>query len=81
MSRWTKDPERAASDLIQRSLDAIGLSGRVLLANQACHLSPMLAERGTKVCAWNRRLSGRVKAAPWPPAGPYEAGLLRLPIA
>ena len=81
MSRWTKDPERAAGDLIRRSLDAIGLSGRVLLANQACHLSPMLAERGTKVCAWNRRLSGRVKAAPWPPAGPYEAGLLRLPKA
>ena len=51
MSRWTKDPERAAGDLIRRSLDAIGLSGRVLLANQACHLSPMLAERGTKVCA------------------------------
>ena len=81
MSRWTNDPEGAANDLIGRSLDAIGLSGRILLANQACNLCSLLAARGTKFCAWNRRHSGRVTAAPWPPAGPFEIVLLRLPRA
>jgi 16S rRNA (guanine1207-N2)-methyltransferase len=81
MSRWTNDPERAANDLIGHSLDAIGLSGRVLLADQACNLSCLLAARGIKFCAWNRRQSARVTAAPWPPAGPFETVLLRLPGA
>jgi len=86
MSRWADDPERAAGDLVERCLDAIGLRGRVLLANQAAHWLPGLpglAGRGLEVAHWNRRLvgTGSGKAAPWPPAGPFEVVLLRLPKA
>jgi len=81
MSRWAHDPERAAGDLIERSLDAIGLRGRVLLANQARHLQALMAARGIEFCAWNRRQIGGVNAAPWPPPGPFEVVLLRLPKA
>jgi 16S rRNA (guanine1207-N2)-methyltransferase len=81
MSRWAHDPERAADDLIERSLDAIPLSGRVLLANQAGHLPSLIAARGIGLCAWNRHQIGGVEAAPWPPAGPFEDVLLRLPKA
>jgi 16S rRNA (guanine1207-N2)-methyltransferase len=83
MSRWANDPERAAGDLIERSLDAIGLRGRVLLANQTCHRPARLAARGIEFSQWDRRLvgAGSGKAAPWPPAGPFEVVLLRLPKA
>ncbi|HUC45910.1 MAG TPA: methyltransferase [Hyphomicrobiaceae bacterium] len=81
MSRWSHDPERAASDLVERCLDALGLRGRVLLANQACHRPAGLAGRGLELAQWNRRLVGTGKAAPWPPAGPFEVVLLRLPKA
>ncbi len=33
MSRWAHDPDAAADALIGRSLDAVDLSGRILLAN------------------------------------------------
>jgi len=80
MSRWADDPERAAANLIEPSLDAIGLRGCVLLANQSCALP---AARGIEVSQWNRRLAGTEsgQAAPWPPAGPFEVALLRLPRA
>jgi 16S rRNA (guanine1207-N2)-methyltransferase len=83
MSRWVDDPERAATDLVERCLDDIGLRGRVLLANQACDRSIGLAGRGLKVAHWNRRLvsTHASKAVPWPPAGPFEVVLLRLPKA
>jgi 16S rRNA (guanine1207-N2)-methyltransferase len=83
MSRWAGDPERAAADLVERCLDAIGLKGRVLLANQASDRPAGLAGRGLKVAQWNRRLAstGGSKAMPWPPAGPFEVVLLRLPRA
>src|SRR5262249_29933704 len=81
MTRWTDDPERAAADLIERSLDGIVLTGRILLANQGRHLPARLTEGGGQFCAWNRRLTGRGEAAPWPPAGPFEGVLLRLPKA
>jgi 16S rRNA (guanine1207-N2)-methyltransferase len=80
MSRWTHDPERAAGELLERCLDGIGLRGRVLVANQAYLRPARLA--GIEVAHWNRRLStGSGKAAPWPPAGPFEVVLLRLPRA
>jgi 16S rRNA (guanine1207-N2)-methyltransferase len=88
MSRWADDPERAASDLLERCLDAVDLTGRVLLANQAYHPPTGLAGRGGEVAHWNRRLVGPPtsypgggKATPWPPAGPFEVVLLRLPKA
>jgi 16S rRNA (guanine1207-N2)-methyltransferase len=83
MSRWADDPERAAGDLLERSLDAIGLSGRVLIANQTWHRPIGLAARGFEVAQWNRRLVGTEsgKVAPWPPAGPFDVVLLRLPKA
>jgi 16S rRNA (guanine1207-N2)-methyltransferase len=81
MTRWTDDPERAAADLIERSLDGIALTGRILLANQGRHLPALLTQGGGQFCAWNRRLAGGGEAAPWPPAGPFEGALLRLPKA
>jgi 16S rRNA (guanine1207-N2)-methyltransferase len=81
MSRWAQDPERAADDLIERSLDAIRLRGRVLLANQSRQLPALIAARGMESCAWNRHQIDGVNAAPWPPAGPFEVVLLRLPKA
>ena len=89
MSRWADDPERAADELIRRSLDAIDLGGRILLANQAGTLPSLLAERGHAVGLWNRRLAGSIKAEPWPTTGPttgpaaepFDVALLRLPKA
>jgi len=82
MSRWAKDPEAAAEELIRRSLDAIDLTGRTLLANQAGALPDLLAERGIDFRLWNRRLAGKGGAAQaWPPTGPFELALLRLPKA
>jgi len=78
MSRWANDPEAAADQLIGRSLDAIDLSGRVLLANQAGALPALLAGRALALALWNRRLAGSAKAQAWPPAGPFDVALLRL---
>jgi 16S rRNA (guanine1207-N2)-methyltransferase len=79
MSRWASDPQAAADQLIGRSLQAIDLQGRILLANQAGVLPALLAERGFTL--WNRRLVGSSGAQPWPPAGPFDIALLRLPKA
>ena len=73
MSRWADDPERAADELIRRTLDAIALDGRILLANQAGSLPSLLAARGLAFSSWNRRLVGSGKAAPWTPAGPFDS--------
>ena len=78
MSRWAADPERAADELIGRCLDAIGLGGRLLLANQAGSLPSLLAPRGIAFGVWNRRLAGPGEARAWPPAGPFDVALLRL---
>jgi 16S rRNA (guanine1207-N2)-methyltransferase len=85
MSRWASDPERAADELIARTLDAIDLHGRILLANQAGSLPSLLAARGLATSTWNRRLAGSGKTEPWPTmepgAGPFDIALLRLPKA
>jgi 16S rRNA (guanine1207-N2)-methyltransferase len=81
MSRWADDPDRAADDLISRTLPALDLGGRILLAGQSDALAQAIGERGLEVTPWNRRLRGQAGAAPWPPAGPFDAALLRLPRA
>jgi 16S rRNA (guanine1207-N2)-methyltransferase len=81
MSRWSADPERSADELIGRTLEAIDLSGRILLANQAGALPSLLAARGLDVSAWNRRLVDSCKAEPWPRAVSFNVALLRLPKA
>jgi 16S rRNA (guanine1207-N2)-methyltransferase len=81
MSRWAHDPQAAADHLIGRSLETLDLQGRVLLANQAGALPALLAERGLAISLWNRRLVGSTGAQPWPPAGPFDIALLRLPKA
>jgi 16S rRNA (guanine1207-N2)-methyltransferase len=81
MSSWAHDPERAADALIRRSFDVIAWRGRILLANQAGALPSLLAERGLAVELWNRRLGGEGRAEPWPPTGPFDLVLLRLPKA
>jgi 16S rRNA (guanine1207-N2)-methyltransferase len=81
MSRWADDPERAADELMRRSFDAIGSSGRILLANQGGSLPSRLGARGLAFGLWNRRLVGRGKAEPWPDMGPFDVALLRLPKA
>lgn len=84
MSRWAADPDRAADELILRSLDAIEPTGRILAVNQAGALPDELASRGTLCKVWNRRLQSRhaaLGAAAWPPSGPFDLALLRLPKA
>jgi 16S rRNA (guanine1207-N2)-methyltransferase len=82
MSRWANDPDRAADELIARTLAAIDLDGRILLAcHQAGELPALIAGRGLAFSSWNRRLGSGGKAEPWPPAGPFDVGLLRLPKA
>ncbi len=81
MSRWAHDPERAADALIERCLDEIALRGRILLVNQGGILPALIAARGLAYDVWNRRVAGGLAAAPWPPAGPFDAALVRLPKA
>ena len=81
MSRWTNDPERAADALIERSLDEIALRGRLLLVNQGGILPSLIKGRGLAYAVWNRRAAADTPAAPWPPAGPFDTALVRLPKA
>ncbi len=82
MSRWARDPEGAADELIGKCLDAIDLGGRILLANQGGRLPALLAQQGIAAALWNRRLgAGNAAAQAWPPAGPFDVALLRLPKA
>ena len=82
MSRWARDPDGAADELIGKCLDAIDLGGRILLANQAGRLPALLAQQGIAAALWNRRLgAGNAAAQGWPPADPFDVALLRLPKA
>ena len=86
MSRWRNDPEAAAARLIAGRLDKIDVGGRVLLANPPAggELRARVAERGDRCDVWVRRLGdngGGVEARPWPPLGPFDTVLLRLPPA
>jgi 16S rRNA (guanine1207-N2)-methyltransferase len=81
MSHWARDPEAAADALIERSLGAIALGGRVLAANQAGGLPARLVKHDIACTVWNRRMTGNGPARPWPPAGPFDVALLRLPKA
>ena len=81
MSRWANDPEGAADQLIGGSLDSLSLEGRVLLANQPGGLPSLLTSRGMDASLWNRRLLGSAQAQAWPPVGPFDVALLRLPKA
>jgi 16S rRNA (guanine1207-N2)-methyltransferase len=77
MSRWAKDPDAAADALIGRSLPALSLAGRILIANASSGLAGMLSARGLPFQRWDRRLDG-ASAQPWPPAGPFDLAILRL---
>jgi 16S rRNA (guanine1207-N2)-methyltransferase len=81
MSRWAEDPDHAADALIERCLDELAFSGRILLVNQRATLPRLLEARGLACAVWNRRLTGAHGAAPWPPPGPFDVGLVRLPKA
>jgi 16S rRNA (guanine1207-N2)-methyltransferase len=85
MSRWAQDPEGAADALILRHLDDIPLAGRVLLVNQGPNrggsLPAQTLERGATCTIWNRRRVDGMAAGPWPPQGPYDLALVRLPKA
>ena len=79
MSRWADDPEYAADALIERGVDLSALSGRILLVNQGGGLPEMV--RIADSTLWNRRAVRGRAASPWPPAGPFDIALLRLPKA
>lgn len=81
MSRWNNDPERAADALIERSLNEIAPSGRILLVNQGGMLPSLIEGRGLAYTVWNRRVAADIPAMPWPPAGPFDTALVRLPKA
>jgi 16S rRNA (guanine1207-N2)-methyltransferase len=81
MTSWRQDPEGAADALMKRSLEAIDWRGRILFADQAGALPALLAERGITSDLWSRRLFDARPAQPWPPAGPFDLAVLRLPKA
>ena len=81
MSHWRRDPDGAAADLIGRSLDRLELSGRVLVANGSGALPGLIAGDTITTTPWNRRYDARQAATPWPPEGPFDIALLRLPKA
>ena len=81
MSRWSSDPDRAADALILRSVDGMAVAGRVLAVNQGGSLPSALRERGADCVVWNRRLVEGMAATPWPPQGPFDLALVRLPKA
>ncbi|HEY7270297.1 MAG TPA: class I SAM-dependent methyltransferase, partial [Dehalococcoidia bacterium] len=81
MSRWADDPEGAADALILHSLDDIGIGGRILIVNQGGALRARLGARGLASNVWNRRLVPGLPALPWPPSGPFDVALVRLPKA
>jgi 16S rRNA (guanine1207-N2)-methyltransferase len=80
MSRWGSDPEGAADQLIRRSLDDLGLQGRVLLAYTSDTLATEVARGGAAVSTWHRRVAAGQTATPWP-QGTHDHALLRLPRA
>jgi 16S rRNA (guanine1207-N2)-methyltransferase len=88
MTRWAEDPDGAADALILRSLPDIAVAGRLLLAGESRSLPAALDRLGAAWTAWSRRLAdgttaGAAAAAtsPWPPAGPFDLALVRLPKA
>jgi len=81
MSRWADDPDGAGDALILRSLDDLAVGGRMLLVNQGGSLPSRLDAQGLAPNVWNRRLASGLPAAPWPPSGPFDVALVRLPKA
>ena len=78
MSRWARDREAAADALIGRSLDALDLSGHILIVNASSGLPALLAERGIACQRWDRRLGHGGLAQPWPPPGAFDLAIVRL---
>ncbi len=78
MSRWRQDPDGAAAEILRRSLDALALSGRVLLANAGEAAAQVLRADGLDVTHWSRRAGDIAAPTPWPSGGPYACALLRL---
>lgn len=60
----------------------MGITGRVLLADPPLPLAQQISARDATVTIWNRRYTPRQPSAtPWPPSGPFDFALLRLPKA
>ncbi|MDX2202429.1 MAG: methyltransferase [Hyphomicrobiaceae bacterium] len=78
MSRWRQDPDGAAAEIIRRSRDVLALDGRVLLAGCGPQTLDAVRTAGLAPTHWSRRLTDTAAATPWPPAGPFDAALLRL---
>lgn len=78
MSRWRQDPDGAAAEIVRRSLPALALEGRVLLAGAGAQTCDVLRGAGLTVAHWSRRLGDTASATPWPSGGPYDVALLRL---
>ena len=82
MSRWGADPDAAAQALIESALDALDVAGRAIAANAEPALTAALSAGGATVTAWTRRQGpGCANVSPWPPDGPFDLALLRLPKA
>ncbi len=72
--------DRAAAELLVRHLEALELSGSVLVMEDPLpHVGDALAARDLKVTIWNRRAWRGRPAVPWPPPGPFGVVALRLP--
>ena len=77
--------EQDIAAVMAGSVDALPVDGAILIANDPTGLigRDLRARFGDgRIVAWHRRLpSARGTAAPWPPAGPHAAAIVRLPKA
>lgn len=79
--------ESAIADVVMHALGAFDAGARVLVAGDATgQLATTLAQtRGTPVATWQRRAapgaSGGGSARAWPPVGPFDGAIVRLPKA
>jgi 16S rRNA (guanine1207-N2)-methyltransferase len=78
MSRWRRDPDAAADQLIERSLDALDRHGHSLLANASGRVQSLLLGSGFHVTPWNRRCETGITAQSWPPPGRFSQAIVRL---
>ena len=74
--------DRAASELMSRVLDGVGIRGDVLvMLEPRPEVAAAVTEAGGQARSWHRFARAGRAASAWIPAGPFAAATLRLPKA
>jgi len=77
-SRWRRDD--AGARVLVDCLDALNPTGSALVAGDATGLiESALMAMGVEATAWHRHAAADKPAQPWPPDGPFDTAILRLP--